>query len=629
MVPYRERLTFEPTLGIYDENGNYTLSTIGDVRNNPYAVIKGNTDKREGDGFIGNVNLDYEIVKHLKFHTSFGSQMSSSRAGYYSSSTILGGSSVNGRASMSNYKSKNLLSENYLTYDNALGDIHHLTLMTGYSYQSARYESMSASSQSFVTDAFGFWNLGAGATPLSPGSGLSEWAILSYYGRMNYNMKDRYLITLTGRYDGSSRFGANNKWAFFPSGAVAWNVKHEPFLQDLNTLSNLKLRASYGLTGNTEIGAYNSLARLSNILTVVGGQQVNAVVPSSVSNASLSWESTKQLDIGLDIGFFKRRVNLTADYYNKVTDNLLYNVPLPAYSGYSSSLKNWGKIGNKGVELTLNTVNTTRAFKWNTYFNIAFNKNEILDLPGKDVIWTQGFLVSSTNIRTVGSPIGVFYGYKFDGVYQEGDNFSAEPSKQPGDAKYMDINGRDAEGNLTGKPDGVVNSDDRTIIGNPNPDFTFGFTNTFDYKNFSLSIFLNGSVGNDIANYTRMELETMNGFNNSTTAYLDAWTPSHTNTDVPAVGSYSFEFSDRWIENGSFLRVKDITLGYNLPSSLTKKMSVANARLYISGQNILTFTKYSGFDPEVSWQDSNSQFGSDYGSYPNVKSYTLGVNIIF
>ncbi|OFX33778.1 MAG: SusC/RagA family protein [Bacteroidetes bacterium GWF2_42_66] len=625
-------LTFQPDLGIYDNEGNYTISTFGDVRNNPYAIASERTEQSVGNNFVGNAFIDYEIYKDLKFHSSFGVQLGSDRSGTYLSNAILLGSATNGKASMSGSRSLMLITENYLTYAKTIADIHKINIMAGYSYQSRSNEWFGATSQSFITDSFLFWNLGAGATPVSPQSALTEWLISSYYSRFNYNFKDRYLITLTGRYDGSSRFGANNKWGFFPSGAFAWNVKQEPFMQQIDKLSHLKIRTSYGVTGNTEIGAYSSMAKLGNAVFAIEGERVNAVVPSSVANASLSWESTEQSNIGLDIGFFKERVNFTADYYNKITSDLLYEVPLPKYSGYSTSLRNWGKVRNRGFEFSLNSIVTDKLLKWSTDFNISFNKNKILELPEGDVIWNAlpgGIFATSTHIRTVGQPNGVFYGYVFDGVYQEGNDFSAEPDKSPGEIKYRDIKSRDADGNLTGVPDGTVNSDDRQIIGDPNPDFTFGFTNDFKFKNFELNIFLNGSVGNDMINFTRMELETMNGYNNTTTAYLDAWTPTNTDTDVPAVGYSYWEFSSRWVEDASFLRVKNISLGYSLPSSFLKKLNLSKWKIYISGQDLITLTKYSGYDPEVSWNDSNSNTGSDYGSYPHVKSYTIGMNIEF
>jgi len=420
-------------------------------------------------------------------------------------------------------------------------------------------------------------------------------------------------------------------WAFFPSGALAWNIKEEPFMENLSDLSHLKVRGSYGVTGNTEIGSYQSLAKFTPSYTVINGTIVTAVRPLDVANKNLSWESTAQSDIGLDIGLFKDRLILTADYYYKKTSNLLYNIPLPEYSGYSTSLQNIGSVQNKGLEFAITTVNINKRFKWNTDFNISFNRNKILKLSGGDVLYNSipgGLLSTDSQILREGEVVGAFYGWIFDGVYQQGDDFSAEPTKQPGDVKYRDIAGRDAEGKLVGIPDGVVNSDDRTIIGNPYPDFTFGFNNDFRYKNFDLNIFFQGSVGNDVMNITRMELDWMAGKSNATTDALNRWTPTNTNTDVPrASGSNKSEVSSRWVEDGSYVRLKNLSLGYNLPERTLQKLKITKLRIYVSAQNIFTITKYKGFDPETSYRDSNTNVGLDFGNYSNVKSWTLGVNI--
>ena len=524
-----------------------------------------------------------------------------------------------------------MLNENYLTYNKAINDLNKLNFMAGYSYQSNRSEYWNASNQNFITNSFSFWNLGGGSSFQNPSSSLTQWVLASFYGRLNYNFANKYLLTFTGRYDGSSRFGANHKWAFFPSGAFAWNVKEEPFMKKISELSHLKLRTSYGMTGNTEIGSYRSLALFTPSTTVIDGTPVNAIMPSTVANKNLTWESTSQTDVGLDVGLFNERLIFTADYYYKKTEDLLYNVPLPEYSGYTTSLQNMGSVLNKGWEFSVSTVNLNGSLKWNTDFNISFNRNKILDLAGGDVLYSTvpGHMLSSdSQVLREGEVIGAFYGWIFDGVYQQGDNFSAEPNKKPGNIKYRDVTGRDASGKLDGKPDGSVNMDDRVIIGNPHPDFIFGLNNDFKYKNFDLNIFIHGSVGNDMMNYTRMELDWLAGKSNATKDALNRWTSTNTNTDVPMVsGGNKAEVSTRWVEDGSYVRLKNIALGYNLQGSILQRFNLSSLRVYISAQNFFTFTKYSGYDPEVSFRDSNTNVGLDYGSYPNVKSLTIGVNI--
>ncbi|WP_206073054.1 SusC/RagA family TonB-linked outer membrane protein [Pontibacter flavimaris] len=628
-------LRFNPILGIYDDQGKFTRADVGDPIDNPYAVATQRQNERVVDMLQSNLFVDVNILEGLDFRTTLGVQTNNGRTGSFIPTTLNEGANTGGTGSISADKNTNIINENYFSFNRTLNDIHTVGLVAGYSYQSYRGEDWDAENRGFISDSFSFWNLDGGSTYQNPSSGMTEWQMSSFYGRANYNFKERYLLTFTGRYDGSSRFGANNKWAFFPSAALAWNVKEEPFLESaLAWTSNLKLRGSYGVTGNTEIGSYQSLARFSPTFTIIGGVPVNAVRPTEVQNPDLSWESTQQTNFGVDLGLFNSRVSLTADYYYKKTVDLLYRMPLPPYSGYTSTLQNIGSLENKGWEFGLNTVNVDgAAFQWNTDFNITFNRNKILSLPAGEIIESgvpSHLLNRQSHILTEGQPVGMFYGYIFDGVYQQGDDISAEKGKAPGDAKYRDITGVDENNNLTGVPDGVVTTADRTIIGNPHPDYIFGFNNDFKYKNFDLSVFFQGSVGNDMLNLTRMEMEWMSGKGNASTAALDRWTPTNTDTNVPRASiNNSNAVSSRWVEDGSYVRLKNVVLGYNLPSALTEKFFVSNLRLYVSAQNIVTFTDYTGYDPEVSYIDSNRNIGLDYGSYPNVKSYTAGLNITF
>ncbi|MGD9556229.1 MAG: SusC/RagA family TonB-linked outer membrane protein [Mangrovibacterium sp.] len=624
-------LKFEPVQGIYDESGKYTLSEVGDPHDNPVAIARERENGTVTDIFQGNSYVELNLWKELVFRSTFGVQIYNTRNGQYLPTTLNDGRNFGGIGSITSGKNTVLINENYLTYKKDFNESNKLNVMGGYSYQSYRGEYWRSANQNFVTNSFSYWNLGGGSKYQNAASSLTTWLLSSFYGRLNYTFMNRYLLTFTGRYDGSSRFGANNKWAFFPSGALAWNVKEESFLRDVSAVSHLKIRTSYGETGNTEIGSYQSLARFSPSFTIVNGNPVNAVIPTAVANDNLTWESTAQTDIGFDIGFFNERLTLTADYYYKKTEDLLYNVPLPEYSGYTTSLQNIGSLRNKGWEFAVSTVNVDRKFKWNTDFNISFNRNKILHLAGGDVLYSTApghMLSTDSQILREGEVVGAFYGWVFDGVYQQGDNFSAEPNKKPGDVKYSDINGRDEEGNLTGTPDGKVNNDDRRIIGNPHPDFIFGFNNDFKYKNFDLNIFFQGSIGNDMMNYTRLELDWLAGKSNATTDALNRWTPTNTDTNVPrASGSNKSEVSSRRVEDGSYVRLKNVAFGYNVPERTLNRLKLSKLRVYISAQNLLTITDYSGYDPEVSFRDSNTNVGLDYGSYPTVKSWTIGVNI--
>ena len=626
-------LKFEPTQGVFDENGNYTISEVGDPHDNPVAVATQRTNNSVNDMLQANSFADFSILESLSFRTTFGLQINNNRSGSYVPQTLVEGRNTKGSGSIGASKNTNFINENYLTFSKEFADIHSVNVMGGYSYQSYRGESWGASNRDFVSDGFSFWNLGGGTNFQSPSSSLTEWELSSFYGRINYNLLEKYLFTFTGRYDGSSRFGANNKWAFFPSGAIAWNLGREDFMDNLDVFSHFKIRASYGVTGNTEIGSYRSLAGFSPTLAVVGGNQVNAVRPTSVANENLSWESTQQTDVGIDFGLFGNRLNFAADYYYKLTEDLLYEVPLPQYSGYASTLQNIGSVENRGWEFSFNSVNFDGDFSWTSDFNISFNRNNIKHLPGGEILYKtvpSHMLASDSQILREGEVVGAFYGWIFDGLYQQGDDFSAEPGKQPGDVKYRDINGRDENNNLTGSPDGIINSDDRTIIGNPHPDFTFGFSNDFAYKNFDLSLFFQGSQGNDMLNFTRMELDWMAGKSNASTAALDRWTPTNTDTNVPrASGANKPEVSTRWVEDGSYIRLKNIALGYSFDEELLESVRIDSFRIFVSGQNLITWTDYTGYDPEVGYQDSNRNIGLDYGSYPTVKAYTIGLNVRF
>lgn len=622
--------TMAPSIPIRGENGRFTLSPVGDPRDNPYAIATERKNNVVSDLFQANFYGELDITNHLTFRTTFGANTYNSRNGLYISTALNAGRNVGGSARVNANKNTDVISENYFTYNRNVNDIHDFTLMGGYSYQSFTNEFWGASSSEFVSDDFLWWNLGGGSVP-NNSSSWSKSELSSYYGRFNYKLYDRYLFTFNARYDGSSRFAKNEKWAFFPSGAVAWNIAEESFMEDAETVSQLKLRASYGITGNQAIGPYQSLARFGTVYTIIDGRPVNAVRPTSVANDNLTWESTAQLDIGLDLGLFDQRVYLVADYYQMKTTDLLFSLPLPEYSGFPSMTDNIGSVQNTGFEFALSTVNLQGELTWSTDLNVSINRNEVLELPdGNDIRYSAnpGHMVGfgDTHILREGEPVGVFYGYQYDGVYQEGDTFlpGGGFEQAPGGEKFVDIS-----------DDGELGSDDRTIIGNPHPDFIWGMNNSFSYKNFDLNFFIQGSQGNDIYSFTLMELELMGGVANSTTQALDRWTPTNTDTDIPRANSGRARISsDRFIMDGSYVRMKNISLGYVLPDYILQPIGIDRVRLYVSGQNLFTITGYRGYDPEVNYNsggntNSNRNLGLDYGSYPNAKSYTVGLQVTF
>jgi TonB-dependent starch-binding outer membrane protein SusC len=634
---------FEPDQSIYDANGRFTIGRLHDPIDNPYAIATQLQDEEINDRFQGNAYGEYQLLESLSFRTTFGATTNSSRRGRYSPTTLQEGRNAGGGdARVDGGKNTLFLNENYLTYDRMFQDTHHLTAMAGYSFQSSVSEDWGGRSQSFITDAVSFWNLGSGAILQAPNSNYVDWRISSYYGRLNYALQNRFLVTFNARYDGSSNFSANEKWAFFPSGAVGWNMGNESFLENSNWLNSWKWRISYGLTGNQAIGPYQTLARFSPVFTVIGGNTVNAARPTTVANENLTWETTAQLNLGTDISLLNDRIVLTLDAYRMVTSDLLFSVQLPQYSGYTSQIRNIGEVENKGFEAMITSRNFTGDFQWKMDVNISTNKNTVLELPdGNDIQYGSGpghmVGLGNTQILREGESVGVFYGWIYDGVYQEGDAFipGGGFEQAPGGEKFRDIDGRNTEGDLTGEPNGTLNNDDRSIIGNPHPDFIYGWNNDFKWKNFDLNIFFQGSQGNDILSYTLMELNLLAGINNATTDALNRWTPTNTDTDVPrAVVGRTRRVSTRWIYDGSYVRLKNVSLGYNLPSSVLNSLNLSKLRVYVSAQNLFTVTNYPGYDPEVNYNsggstNGNRNVGLDYGSYPNAKSYTVGVNIGF
>lgn len=622
---------FEPDQPIFDENGRYSIARMNDPHDNPVAVAREFQNESVNDRVQGNVFFDYQITKNLSFRTTLGGTTNSGRNGTFTPTTLNLGRDVGGRGSVNGARSTLLQNENYLSFIKTYNEKHNLTVMGGYSYQNQSNESWGGAGQGFVTDAFQYWNIGAASTWLRPNSSLQDWTLSSFYGRVNYGFDDRFLVQFNARYDGSSTFNKNNKWAFFPSGAVAWNLGNEAFLKDNETISLFKIRTSYGLTGNQAIAPFQTLARFSDVFTIENGLPVNAIRPTTVANNDLIWETTAQLNIGTDIAILSDRFYATFEYYRMVTSDLLFQVPLPQYSGFTSQLQNVGSVENKGIELTLGARILTGAVKWNTDINFSRNRNKVLSLPGgNDILYGSGpghmVGLGQTQILREGYPVGSFFGWIYDGVYQNGDAFvpGGGFEQVAGGEKFRDLNG-----------DGVLNANDRDIIGNPHPNFIFGWNNDFKWRNFDINIFFQGSQGNDLLSYTLMELNLLSGINNATTDALNRWTPENTDTNVPRASiGRTRRVSTRFIYDGSFVRLKNFTIGYNLPFNVTKKIGVERLRIYASAQNILTFTNYEGYDPEVNYNsggaaNGNRNLGLDYGSYPNAKSYTLGLNIGF
>lgn len=615
-------LRASPASPVFDANGNYQLLNVGPGSGfssvaNPVAVARTSTNTLLVDRILGTVFTDISLAEGLSARVSLGADILNSRRNIFYTPQTLIGNTQNGYGSNGSSNNLNLLNENVLTYSRSRG-AHAFDVVAGITFQSNREERSYAEAQDFPSYSLGANNIGMGNKPLPPRSDLKEWGLNSYLGRVNYRFSDRYLFTVTGRIDGSSRFGTNNKYGFFPSGAFAWRVSDEAFMKSVKALSDLKFRVSYGVTGNDGIGLYNSLSQYATSRTVFGDQEVLVNQASRIANPDLRWERTAQFDVGFDLGLLSNRILLTADYYIKTTSDLLLQVQLPATTGFSEVTRNIGSLVNRGFEVGINTVNLDGNLKWKISANLSLNRNKVLRLNNADQIFTNNSIVK------VSESVGSFYGNVFDGIWQTADEIKAagnlaRAGDLPGAIRYKDING-----------DGVFNeATDRQILGNGLPKFIFGMTNNFNYKGFDLSVFIQGVQGNKILNETRKSMETSDPSDNLLrTVIQGAWRTDKPSNSLPSIRQWRSTGTDSfYIEDGSFVRLKNVSLGYTIPF---KPGWIKRARAYVSAQNLITWTKYRGFDPEVNSNfSSNTQYGLDSYAYPAARTYTIGANLSF
>lgn len=586
----------------------------------------------------GSVYSNITFAKGLEMKTVFGANIMTQENNQSTTRTLAIGEQ--GTASTSNQKQTFWSLENFLTYNKTFNKIHSFTGLLGLSWQQTDFFNMSASVRGFATDYFGFNNLGAGSTLPAVGSGASSFAFNSYFGRINYSLSNKYLFTFTGRADGSSRFGENSKFAFFPSGAFAWKISEEEFMSKNTVISNLKLRTSYGLTGNSEIPSYSSLSLLSsNYATIYNDTRVSGTGLSRLANPNLKWEKTAQADVGLEIGLFSNRVNIEADFYYRKTTDMLLDAPVPQTSGYGTIRRNVGSMQNKGFEFAVNTVNiNTAKLRWNTSFNISFNQNKVLSLATPSDIFNVGGpnFTNPTNIIRIGEPVGSFWGLTRLGVWSEAERDQAAKFTSyrngltvlPGDIKYLDVNG-----------DNAITDADRSIIGNGSPKFWGALTNTWKYGNFDLTLELQYSYGNDVMMMNLHASEDRQALANSYKSVLNAWTPQNQNTMIAEIrdtrAGYVTNVDSWWIKDGSFLRGRNLLLGYTFPGSVTDKLKLSRLRVYASAQNFfLAVTDKIIGDPEVTptnQGDGNSAFsqGMMWHNYPKPTTYMMGLQLAF
>jgi TonB-linked SusC/RagA family outer membrane protein len=638
-----DALRFSPVLPVKDLEGNYTYQNgpqpYFDPAGNPVAYATSAKDVQNNLRTLLNIYAEYEIAKGLRFKILGGTDVNYGTRDFYTPSTlyITTQNLITGAAIKQSNTSFSWVNENTLSYDKKIGEASNLNAVVGMSAQSFVNGNLSAAANGFFTDQLGTDNIGIGATPLVPGSNKNKNNLASFFGRLNYRLADKYLFTATMRADGSSRFGEGNKWGYFPSGAFAWKLGEEKFIEQLKVFSDLKLRVGYGVTGNQEIGSYQSLLQYtSNAAYTLGGTRVVGVVANNIPNRNLTWESTASYDVGLDFGVAGGRISGTVDYYYKKTNDLLFNAFIPNTSGFTSKLINAGSVENKGLEVALN-INAidTKDFQWNLSGNISFNRNKVLDLNGSNNLLAGNSSNSvfagtaqPTSILRIGQPIGSFYGYKFDGIWQNAGDIIKSGTKQavrPGDPRYVDLNG-----------DSTITGMDRTIIGNALPKFTYGFTTNIQYKRWALNIFLQGVEGVNIFNQNLYELQ--NGFtttNKLKKVATDSWRGEGTSNTLPRVSSTlrrGTGITSDVIEDGSYLRVRTVSLSYGADILGGKVITAYN--IYVTGQNLFTFTNYSGYDPEVNSFGNNSNannlsLNTDYNSYPASKSVILGLRLTF
>ncbi len=575
---------------------------------------------------LGNVYALFHVTKDLDFRSDFGFNLNSQKNNFYSGRE-LSSLSLNqrGQANIDTWMTTYWQSENYLTWNKQVTGNQKLTALLGLSWQKNYSEYEGASVSNFIDDYWQWHNLGAGTGDRGIGSSDETWAMNSYFARMTYNISDKYLFTVTGRYDGSSRFGKNNKYAFFPSAGAAWNISKEDFFGNSTTISNLKLRASIGSTGNQEIPVSRSYQLLSSGTTLFDGQRQPTIYRGSFGNADLKWERVNQVDVGLELGLFNNRINFTADYYHRVTKDLLLDAPIPWTSGLSSVYENIGSLQNAGIELAVNTQNVKSAnLTWTTDLNFTANRNKILHLgTNNDDIYPGPWFLGQTNILRVGWPIGTFWGYEREGVW--GSKDAAEAAKynlRPGDIKWKDQNN-----------DGKIDDADNVRLGQAYPKYTANLSNTFTFKNFDFTFDIRWVGGvNTVANFHH-STEDRQAIANSLATVMNAWTPQNQNSKIAEVryyGSfYQTHIDSWWVEDGSFIRGQNFVLGYTLPSKTVTRWNIDRLRFYVSAQNLFMITKYTGYDPEVNTFGGNLTQNQDFFPYPHPRVINAGLNLTF
>lgn len=628
------------------------INTSNDYRINPVIHLSNAVRNRITKNLFANAYVEYAILSDLKLKITGGINSSILRDEEFNNSKTQRGNPVtsnNGVNGSITYAESNVwLNENILSWNKRINKNQTLNLVGVLSLQKGNSNFFGSSANFLPNESIGLSGLDEGV-PEVVESSSSNWSLASFAARAAYNLLSKYYLTASFRADGSSKFSPDKRWGYFPAVSFAWRLSNEGFIKNLDIFSDAKLRVGYGTNGNNRV---NDFAYLSTIALPIGSAYtinntpVRGSVPTSIGNPALKWETTTEKNIGLDLGFLNNRISLTVEAYEKETKDLLLFADLPLTSGYTSAFKNIGSVQNRGLEFTLNTVNVRSGdFSWSSGFNIAFNKNKVLALTeGQNsftvpIRWDNRWQSVPAYIAAVNQPLGLMYGYIWDGVYQYSDfdqnssgayvlkndvptNGDTRSRIQPGDIKYRDING-----------DGIVNASDYTIIGNGIPKHQGGFSNNFTYKGFDLNLFLQWSYGNDIQNTNRLVFDGSafnNAYLNQYASYTDRWAPDNTNSrNFSAGGFFGGGYSSRTMEDGSYLRLKTAAIGYSIPERILKKINIRTCRFYVAGQNLITWTNYTGMDPEVNTYNSALSPGFDYSAYPRARTITFGINLTF
>lgn len=624
-----------PIQPIYDEDGNYNLYVDEEKKmENPIASLKEITNNDLRTRFISNVYVELAFLPELKFKSSIAVDASNAKANYYAPSYISEGLTSKGLAKIGIRNSMYWNFTNTLTYMKTFQNSHSLNAMIGLEWQKNQEESAFTQGSGFANDNAKYDNI-TEAENFSSKSNFNAWQMESYMTRINYSFKNRYSLTFTGRIDGSSRFGTNNKYAFFPSGAVAWRISEEDFMKKYSFISNLKMRLSYGSSGEQGINSYQTLSILNPLFVYIGKDLHTGYYPIRAADPSLKWERTNQFNAGLDLSLLNNRLNFTLDYYYKRTNDLLYYKALPGSSGFTSILKNIGSIDNKGFELSINALLINcKDFQWNMSINNSINRNKLISLgDGRNEIINPPGGISADggkynpSILRVGEPLGLFYGYVSEGVIF--DEKESEIAKQKGQIKYSpgELKIKDLDG------DGKITTKDKTIIGNANPDFSGGMTNSFSYKGFQLDILCDWVVGNDIMNYQHLfNQQIVIGANVTSDWYNNRWTLKQPSKTCPRAGYDVRAYPDvsYHVFDGSFFRINNITFSYSFPKSILNKIKVNSCRIFTALDNVYTFSKYPGWSPDVSVVGENVMGqGIDFASYPSPRTVSFGINLGF